>query len=270
MDFRLKEKIAIVTGAGGAICGAIARGLAAEGAHVAIWDKSLDAAKTTAAAIRATGGTAVALECDVLSKEVVAQTLEETLAALGKVDILVNGAGGSRRETTTSEALKFFDIEPAAMQDVINLNYLSAVIPAQAVGRVFAAQGDGVVLNISSIGGGLPLSRALSYSNGKAATDNFTRWLAVHMAQEYDANIRVNAIAPGFMLTEQNRFLLVEQDTGELTPRGRQVVNSVPMSRLGDPSEIVGAALWLVSGSATFVTGAVIPIDGGFSAFGGV
>ena len=270
MDFQLKDKVAAVTGAGGAICGAIARGLAKEGARVAIWDKAPEAAEATAEAIRQVGGEAVAVACDVLSKEAVAEALKETLAAYETVDILVNGAGGSRQETTTSKDLAFFDIKPEAMKGVMDLNYMTAVIPSQAVGRIFAQKGTGVVLNISSIGGGLPLSRAISYSNGKAATDNFTRWLAVHMAQEYNPRIRVNAIAPGFMLTEQNRFLLVEENSGELTARGRQVVTSVPMARLGDPGEIVGAALWLVSAHATFVTGAVIPVDGGFSAFCGV
>jgi len=270
MDFELNDKVAVVTGAGGAICGAIARGLAGEGVRVAIWDLVPEAAEKTAEAIRAVGGDAVAVGCDVLSKAAVANALNLTLEAFGTVDILINGAGGARQETTTSDDLAFFDIEPEAMKSVMDLNYMSAVIPSQAVGRVFAEQGNGVVLNISSIGGGLPLSRAISYSNGKAATDNFTRWLAVHMAQEYNPQIRVNAIAPGFMLTEQNRFLLVEADSGALTARGRQVVNSVPMARLGDPAEIVGAALWLVSSSAAFVTGAVIPVDGGFSAFCGV
>jgi len=156
------------------------------------------------------------------------------------------------------------------MKAVLSLNYLSAVIPSQVVGRIFAEKKSGVIINISSIAGILPLTRAISYSDGKAATNSFTRWLAVHMAQEYSPNIRVNAIAPGFMLTEQNRFLLVDEKTGEITERGQQILKNVPMGCYGNPHEVVGAALWLVSDMASFVTGAVIPIDGGYSAFSGV
>ena len=152
----------------------------------------------------------------------------------------------------------------------MDLNYLSAVLPSQAVGRVFAAKGDGAVVNITSIGGGLPLSRALAYSNGKAAADSFTRWLAVHMATTYAPKIRVNAVAPGFMITAQNRFLLLDETSGELTDRGQTILKNVPMARFGDPHEVVGASLWLFSDAAAFVTGAIVPIDGGFSAFCGV
>ena len=152
----------------------------------------------------------------------------------------------------------------------MDLNYLSAVIPSQAVGRVFAEKGEGAVVNITSIGGGLPLSRALAYSNGKAAADSFTRWLAVHMASAYAPKIRVNAIAPGFMITTQNRFLLTDEKSGELTERGENVIGQVPMARFGAPPEVVGCALWLFSEQASFVTRAIVPIDGGFSAFCGV
>lgn len=147
---------------------------------------------------------------------------------------------------------------------------MSAVIPSQAVGRIFAGKKSGVILNISSIAGLQPLTCSIAYSNGKAATNNFTQWLSVHMAQNFSPGIRVNAIAPGFMLTEQNRFLLVDVKTGKLTERGKKIINFVPMGRLGDPKEIVGSALWLVSDHASFVTGAIIPVDGGFTAFSGV
>lgn len=269
--FDFSEKYAVVTGAGGAICGEIARELAAAGAQVAIWDLALEAAQSKADEINgATAEKALALACDATDKESVEAALAATVEAFGTVDLLVNGAGGSRKDTTTAPELPFFDIDPEAVKMVMDLNYLSAVVPSQAVGRLFAAKGSGAVLNITSIGGGLPLSRALAYSNGKAAADNFTRWLAVHMASEYAAAIRVNAIAPGFMVTEQNRFLLVDEVTEELTARGQTILQNVPMARFGDPREIVGAALWLLSDKATFVTGAVVPVDGGFSAFCGV
>ena len=270
MDYHLEGKIAAITGAGGAICGEIAKAFAAEGIAVAIWDISLNAARKMRDEIRSAGGNALAVECDACEETSVASALEETLSHYGTVDILINGAGGSRKETTTSNELAFFDINPQDMKAVLTLNYLSAVIPSQAVGRIFVEKKSGVILNISSIAGILPLTRAISYSDGKAAVNSFTRWLAVHMAQNYSPHIRVNAIAPGFMLTEQNRFLLIDEKTGEMTERGKQILKNVPAARYGEPLEIVGAALWLVSDTASFITGAVIPIDGGYSAFSGV
>lgn len=269
-DDLLRGKIAVITGAGGAICGEIAKAFAQKGISVAIWDISLEAAWARRDEILALGGNALAVQCDATEKVNVASALQETLAEYETVDILVNGAGGSRKETTTSETLSFFDIAPEDMEAVLALNYLSAVLPSQAVGRIFAAKKAGVILNISSIAGISPLTRAISYSDGKAAANSFTRWLAVHMAQNYSPHIRVNAIAPGFMLTEQNRFLLIDEKTGEMTERGKQILRSVPAGRYGKPEEIVGAALWLVSESASFVTGAVIPVDGGYTAFSGV
>ena len=270
IDYGLEGKVAVVTGAGGAICGEIARGLGAQGAVVAVWDIKPDAAERTAESIRSTGAHAVAVQCEATNASSVESAMAETLSGVGEVDILVNGAGGSRRETTTSPELTFFQIPAEAMQATFALNYLSAVIPSQIVGRLFAENESGVVLNISSVAGILPLTRAISYSDAKAAVSSFTRWLAVHMAQTYAPDIRVNAVAPGFILTDQNRFLLVDETSGEATERGRQILEQVPARRYGNPQEIVGAALWLVSDSASFVTGAVVPVDGGFSAFSGV
>ncbi len=270
MNYHLTGKVAVITGAGGAICGEIAKAFADEGISVAIWDISFDTACRKRDQICFSGGKAIAVKCDATDKASVTSAVKETLVEYGTIDILINGAGGSRKETTTSSELEFFDIEPEAMKAVFSLNYLSAVIPSQAVGRIFAEKKSGVILNISSIAGILPLTRAISYSDGKAATNSFTRWLAVHIAQNYSPNIRVNAIAPGFMLTEQNTFLLVDKKTGEMTERGKQILKSVPMARYGEPREIIGAALWLVSDSASFVTGLVLPIDGGYTAFSGV
>ena len=213
----------MVTGAGGAIGGQIARALARSRANVAIWDISLEAAEATADDINRQGiGTAVGIQCDVVSKSSVGVATTTTLEQFQSIEFLVNGAGGGDKNTTTSDDLEFFDIDPEATKYAIDLNYLSAVIPSQAVGRLFAEQGAGAIVNITSVAGQLPLSRALAYSNGKAAADNFTRWLAVHMASRYSPKIRVNAIAPGFMITNQNRFLLVDEATGELTARGQE------------------------------------------------
>ena len=269
MNLNLKGKVAVVTGAAGAICGEIAKALAQEKVCVAIWDLSLDAACRKRDSIVSAGDRAIAVQCDATNKSSVAQALQQTLDEYTTVDILVNGAGGSRSETTTSPELSFFDIEPADVNRVMSLNYTSAVVPSQALGRIFARKGSGVILNISSVAGIGPLTRAIAYSNGKAATNSFTQWLAVHMAREYSPNIRVNAIAPGFVLTDQNRFLLVD-DNGQGTERGKQIIQNVPAGRYAQPQEIAGAALWLVSEQASFVTGVILPVDGGFTAFSGV
>ena len=269
MDLNLRDKVAIVTGAGGAICGEIARALGKEGARVAVWDIDLDAASSTADHIVSSGAAAAGIECDVLSPESVGSAVEKTVSEFGTVDILVNGAGGSRKEATTSPEVEFFDLDNQALRSVFDLNYMSAVVPCQAVGRILAEKKAGAILNFSSIGAIQPLTQAVSYSNGKAATSNFTQWLAIHMAQTYSPEIRVNAVAPGFCLTAQNRFLMLDEKE-ELTERGHQVIGQVPMSRFGDPKEIIGPALWLVSDAASFVTGAVIPVDGGITAFLGV
>jgi len=270
MELGLMGKRAIVTGGGGAICGAIARALASEGVSVAIWDLSYESAAARETEILAEGGDALAARCDVTVKESVDEALALTMSRFPTVDILVNGAGGSRKEATTTDDLEFFDLGVQDMKKVVDLNYMSSVIPSQAVGRLFARRKLGVILNISSIVGIKPITRSVSYCNAKAALNNFTQWLAVHMATRYGTGIRVNAIAPGFMLTDQNRFLLVDEKSGGFTPRTIQILQHVPMQRLGEPEEIVGAALWLVSDWARFVTGAVVPVDGGFTANSGV
>ena len=266
----LKDKTAVITGAGGAICGAVARALADAGARVAIWDLSAAAAARQADGITRGGGAAVAIACDVTRRDDVERAAQETAAALGDVDILINGAGGSRKEATTSPDLPFFDIAVADLMNTVGLNYTGTVIPCQVIGRGFAARKRGVILNVASVGGVRPLTRAVGYSNAKAAVVSFTQWLAVHMAREYDPRIRVNALAPGFVLTDQNRFLLVDEKTGNPTDRGSQIVQQVPMGRYGEPGEMIGAALWLVSDAATYVTGAVVPVDGGLLASLGV
>jgi NAD(P)-dependent dehydrogenase (short-subunit alcohol dehydrogenase family) len=270
VDLHLADRTAIVTGGGGSICGAIARALASEGVAVAVWDIDTTAAMARAGEIEARGGRAIGVTCDATDRDDVAAALGQTLERFGAVDILVAGAGGSRPEATTAPDREFFDITDGALRSTLDLNYLSAVIPCQEVGRTFARQAAGVMLVISSVAGDRPLTRAVAYSNGKAALNSFTRWLAVHVATTYDPAIRVNAIAPGFVLTDQNRFLLVDKDSGAATERAQQVLSHVPMGRLGRPDELVGAALWLVSDQASFVTGAVIPVDGGFTAQAGV
>jgi len=184
--------------------------------------------------------------------------------------MLINAAGGNHPKATTSIELPFFDLPPEAVQWVFNLNFLGTLLPCQVFGSKMADRGEGVILNISSMSAFEPLTRIPAYSGAKAAVSNFTQWLAVHMAQEYSTNIRVNALAPGFFLTEQNRFLLTDADTGALTARGKTIIEHTPQGRFGDPEDLLGAVLWLLSPASKFVTGIVLPVDGGFSAFSGV
>jgi NAD(P)-dependent dehydrogenase (short-subunit alcohol dehydrogenase family) len=213
---------------------------------------------------------ALAVKCSVLDKKQLEEAKDTIIAKLGKVDILINGAGGNKKEATTSESLTFFDLPMEAIRGVFDLNIIGTILPCQVFGKVMAQQKQGVILNISSMNAFRPLTKICGYSAAKAAVSNFTQWLAVHICQNYSKEIRVNAIAPGFFLTEQNRFLLTDEKTGNLTPRGKTIIEHTPMGRFGNPEDLTGTMLWLVSDAAKFVTGIVVPVDGGFSAFSGV
>lgn len=268
--FGLEGKVAAITGGGGVLCGAMSRALGRVGVRVAVLDLFPEAAQRVASEVKALGGQAMAIACDVLDKASVEKAAEAVLEAFGRVDILINGAGGNKKQATTSPDLSFFDLPADAVQWVFNLNFLGTLLPSQVFGKKMAEQGEGVILNVSSMNAFRPLTRIPAYSAAKAAVSNFTQWLAVHMAQEYSPRIRVNAIAPGFFLTEQNRFLLTDEATGDLTPRGKVIIDHTPMRRFGDPEDLLGTVLWLLSPGAAFVTGVVVPVDGGFSAFSGV
>ncbi|MBU0495841.1 MAG: SDR family oxidoreductase [Chloroflexi bacterium] len=268
--FGLTGQVTVITGGGGVLCGAISRALARAGARVAVLDLFPAAAQAVADDIVAAGGTAIALPADVLSRESLETARDAVLARFGRVDVLINGAGGNKKQATTSADLSFFDLPPDAVQWVFNLNLLGTLLPSQVFGQHMAEQGTGVILNISSMNAFRPLTRIPAYSAAKAAVSNFTQWLAVHLAQEYSPRIRVNALAPGFFLTEQNRFLLTDEATGALTPRGQTIIDHTPLGRFGEPADLIGATLWLLSPAAGFVTGIVVPVDGGFSAYSGV
>jgi len=268
--FSLEDKVAVVTGGGGVLCGAMSRALGRVGVKVAVLDLFEEAAQRVAGDIVAAGGEAIAVRCDVLDKASLEAARDAVLARFGRVDILINGAGGNKKQATTSSDLSFFDLPTEAVQWVFNLNFIGTLLPSQVFGKLMADQGEGCVLNISSMNAFRPLTRIPAYSAAKAAVSNFTQWLAVHISQEYSTDIRVNAIAPGFFLTEQNRFLLTDEGTGELTPRGRTIVDHTPMACFGHPDDLIGTVLWLLSPGAAFVHGVVVPVDGGFSAFSGV
>ena len=268
--FDISGKVAVVTGGGGVLCSAISKSLAKCGAKVAVLDLFLESAQKVADEIKSDGGEALAVKCDVLNKESIENAADMVLDKYQRVDILINGAGGNKKQATTNAESSFFDLPADAVQWVFNLNFIGTLLPSQVFGKLMAAQKEGNIINISSMNSFRPLTRVPAYSAAKAAISNFTQWLAVHINQEYSPNIRVNALAPGFFLTEQNRFLMTDEKTGELTPRGKAVIGHTPMNRFGDPTDLAGTVIWLLSPASSFVTGIVVPIDGGFSAFSGV
>ncbi len=268
--FNLQGQTAVITGGGGVLGSAMARALAAGGARVVVISLHSASAANVAEAIRADGGEAIELACDVMDRSALEQARAQIMQQYSAIDILINGAGGNRPAATTSAERSFFDLDTEAIEDVLNLNFTGTLLTSQIFGRSMVEQGHGVIVNITSMNALRPLTRIPAYSAAKAAVANFTQWLAVHMAQEYSAHIRVNAIAPGFFLTEQNRFLLTEVETGALTPRGQAILSHTPLGRFGAPEDLIGTLLWLVSPASAFVTGTVIPVDGGFSAYSGV
>jgi NAD(P)-dependent dehydrogenase (short-subunit alcohol dehydrogenase family) len=268
--FDMSGKVAVVTGGAGVLCSTMSRALAACGATIAVLDINAAGAEHVAGEIEAQGGRAMAVLADVLDRDSLASGAERVVGKFGRVDILINGAGGNKPQATCNDVLSFFDLPAEAIRWVFDLNFIGTLLPCQVFGRIMVGQERGSILNISSVSSYCPLTRVAAYSAAKAAISNFTQWLAVHMAQNYSPDIRVNAIAPGFFLTEQNRFLLTDVETGELTQRGTTIISQTPMGRFGDPQELVTGVLWLLSDGASFVHGAVVPIDGGFTAFSGV
>ena len=270
ITFDFQDYVVVLTGGAGVLCGEIACTLAESGASVAILDRNIEAVERWKPRLEAAGRPFLSLRCDVLSKESVSTALDQVVDRLGRVDCLVNGAGGNKPEATTSDKLAFFDLPEEALRFVFDLNIVGTIIPCQVFGRQMADAGRGTILNVSSMNAFTPLTRIPAYSAAKAGVSNFTQWLAVHMAQEYSESIRVNAIAPGFFLTEQNQFLLQDRATGKWTPRGQSILDHTPLARFGKPEDLLGAVLWLLSPASAFVTGVVLPIDGGFQAFSGV
>ena len=259
-----------ITGGAGILGGEMACALVGCGANVAILDRDPSLANRLMDRLGCGPGCAIVVYADVLERDTLLQAEETILKEFGPVDTLINGAGGNKKDATTSPDLSFFDIPADAARWVFDLNFLGTLVPTQIFSRPMAERGEGNILNVSSMNAFRPLTRIPAYSAAKAAISNFTQWLAVHMAQEYSPNIRVNALAPGFFLTDQNRFLLTDEATSQLTPRGQSIINHTPMGRFGDPEDLIGTMMWLLSPASAFVTGIVVPVDGGFSAFSGV
>jgi NAD(P)-dependent dehydrogenase (short-subunit alcohol dehydrogenase family) len=268
-SFSLEGKIAIVTGGTGVLGGALARGLAAAGARVGILGRRAEQAALVANEIGSAGGTALPLTADVLDREQLLAARDQIVAAWGGIDILISAAGGNIPEAVVVGDRSFFDLSQDALDQVFRLNLNGSILPAQVFGEVMMQRGAGSIINISSMAAQKPLTRVIGYAAAKAAIDNFTKWLAVELALKYGPALRVNAIAPGFFVGDQNRAMLLNADDS-LTPRGQLIIDHTPLRRFGVPDELVGAAIWLSSDAARFVTGIVVPIDGGFSAFGGI
>ncbi|MHB8852722.1 MAG: SDR family oxidoreductase [Ignavibacteriaceae bacterium] len=275
----LKDKVCVITGGGGVIGNAIAKCLSAVGVKIAVIDLLKDAADKTAKTLfDETGTQAIGVQASVLDKESLLKAKKEINSALGKIDILINCAGGNSPLATTqyefiekdnlNELEKtFFGLDVEGFRKVFDLNFLGTLLPTMAFTTDMIEKGGGSILNISSMNSFRPLTKIPAYSAAKASINNFTEWLAVHLAK---VNIRVNALAPGFFLTNQNRFLLIDEKTGNLTARGNKILTATPMGKFGEPEDLQGAVLYLLSDLSKFVTGVVIPIDGGFNVYSGV
>lgn len=276
----MNSKVIVLTGAGGVLCSTLAKALAKEGHKIAVLDLKKDAAQQVADEISSSGGVAIGVVANVLEKESLQAAKKEINTQLGPCDILINGAGGNHPLGTTSnpyleeqdlanttEGFKtFFDLDTAGIQSTFNLNFIGTLLPTQVFATDMVGRKGCSILNISSMNAFTPLTKIPAYSGAKAAVSNFTQWLAVHFSK---VGIRVNALAPGFFLTDQNRALLTEND-GSLTSRGDTIIGQTPMGRFGEPEDLIGTTHWLCGEGASFVTGVVVPIDGGFSAFSGV
>lgn len=263
-------KTFVVTGGTGVLGGELACHLLDLGANVVIFDRSLEPCSGLSDYTHSLGWRAKAVAGDVLSRDSLRCAAEAIEAEYGPVYGLVNAAGGNKAAATTSADLSFFDLAEDAQRAVLDLNLLGTILPCQVFGRQLAEKGEGVILNYSSMNAYRPLTNIPAYAATKAGISNFTAWLATHMAMNYSGKIRVNAIAPGFFLGEQNRYLLMDKESGELTPRGRKIIDHTPMGRFGVPEDLIGTSLWLLSPASAFVTGITVPVDGGFSAFSGV
>jgi len=267
--FRLDGKVAVITGGGGVLASEIGSGLSKAGVKIVFLDINEEAARAVAKKIVDQGGIATGLKTNVLDLEALKASRDEILAEYGRIDILLNAAGGNMPGATISPEQTVFDLDVKDMDRVTTLNYNGTVLPSMVFGEVMSKQKSGNIINFSSMAAFQSITRVVGYSAAKAAVSNFTAWMAMELAMKFEGSIRVNAIAPGFFIGNQNRDLLLNPD-GSLTRRGQQVIDKTPMGRFGEAHELVGAILFLVSDAASFVTGIVLPIDGGFSTYSGV
>jgi NAD(P)-dependent dehydrogenase (short-subunit alcohol dehydrogenase family) len=267
--FGLSGQVAIVTGGGGVLGSAMASGLAMAGARLVLLGRRPHLIESAAETITRNGGEAMSVTADVLDRASLEAARDLVLARWGRIDILINAAGGNLPGATLAPGGSMFDLSPEAFRNVVDLNLLGTMLPTQVFGAVMADAGRGSIVNISSMTAMRAVTRVAGYSAAKAAVDNVTRWFATELSRTYGEALRVNAIAPGFFISEQNRSLLTDED-GSLTERGRQIIAHTPAGRFGEPDDLVNTVIWLCSPGARFVNGIVVPVDGGFSAFSGV
>ncbi len=267
--FSLTEKTIVITGGTGVLGQAMVKGLADAGASVAILGRRKEVAEALAKEVRSLGGQAISVKADVLDREALTKARESILQEFGSIQILVNAAGGNMPGAVVSPDKTFFDLNLDDFQKVVDLNLMGTVLPTQVFSEDMAKRKKGAIINIASMAAFRPLTRVVGYSAAKAAVENFTQWLAIEMAKKFGEGIRVNAISPGFFLTEQNRSLLTNPD-GSYTARGQAAINQTPFARFGKPEELIGTLIWLCSDASLFVTGVNVPVDGGFNVFSGV
>jgi NAD(P)-dependent dehydrogenase (short-subunit alcohol dehydrogenase family) len=268
--FDIQGQTAVVTGGSGVLGRTMCLALAQAGARVVVIGRHAEKARKVAEEIRGAGGEALGIACDVTKRDELERALAQIMSSYGSIDILVNAAGGNQVNATTSPERSFFDLDEQAIEDTMRLNFRGTLLPCQIFGRGMAERGQGCIVNISSMAAIRPMTRVVAYAAAKAAIVNFNQWLAVLMARDYSPKIRVNAIAPGFFLTEQNRYVMVDEKTGDYSERAKTIIAHTPAGRLGEAEELVGTLLWLVSPASVFVTGIVVPVDGGFSSYAGV
>lgn len=269
VNFSVEGKVAVITGGAGILCSMMGRELSKQGAKIALLDLNGEMANGIADEINDAGGEAIGVAVNVLDKASIEAARDVVLEKFGRVDILINGAGGNKAAATASPDLTFFDMPADAVQWVLNLNLMGTILPSQVFGKVMQGQEEGSIINISSMAAYTPLTNTVAYSAAKAAISNFTQWLSVYLCHNVNPKIRVNAIAPGFLHTQQNHFLL-EDENGNATERGKKIIAATPMGRYGQPEELVGGVIFLCSEAASFITGTVLPIDGGYLAYSGV
>ena len=269
-DFDIDGKVCVITGGSGVLGSEMAKAIGKNGGKVALLARGEEGLQETSDELTALDIDHITVLGSVLDRAELEAAAEAIVDEYGRIDVLINAAGGNSPEATTGPDTPFFDLPKDGFEHILNVNFVGTVLASQVFGEYMVKQGEGVILNVSSMNAFTPLTKIPAYSGAKAAVSNFTEWLAVHMAHNYSSDIRVNAIAPGFFLTEQNRYLLIDEDTGEYTDRGQSIINHTPQGRFGDPEDLLTTVLWLISPGSEFVHGSVIPVDGGFSAFSGV
>ncbi|MEE4115547.1 MAG: SDR family oxidoreductase [Marinilabiliaceae bacterium] len=268
-QFSIRDKVIVITGGEGLIGSTLATFFAGEGASIVLLGINDKKGAEISKQINLSGGSSIYIHADVLVRSSLLMAAEKAIETFGKLDVLINAAGGNRKGATIEQGQSIFDLDMDDFRSVSELNLDGTVLPSIVFGEKIASSGKGVIINFSSMAASRPLTRVVGYSAAKAAVENFTKWMAVEMADKYGDSVRVNAIAPGFLVSDQNRDLLLKTD-GSLTKRGQDIIEQTPFGRFGKPEELAGTVMWLCSDASSFVTGAVIPVDGGFSAFSGV